>query len=115
MTDHEAIARVEDAWAAVEKIAASQSDIGLAVILCDAVNRSRDLAKQVGGLTHGAALLAREYRPSMDKDTVHDWGRDAADLLSRVAILKATSANSVGTETLQASECAPSMKAPSYE
>ena len=29
--------------------------------------------------------LAREYRPSMDKDTVHDWGADAASMLKRLA------------------------------
>ena len=29
--------------------------------------------------------LAREYRPSMDKDTVHDWAVDAANMLKRLS------------------------------
>jgi hypothetical protein len=27
----------------------------------------------------GLEALAREYRPTMDKDTVHDWAKDARD------------------------------------
>lgn len=41
--------------------------------------------------------------------------RDDYDVGEPDASYRATSASSVGTETLQASECAPSMKAPSYE
>lgn len=88
MTDHEAIARVEDAWAAVEKIAASQSDIGLAVILCDAVNRSRDLAKQVGGLREALSDLV---------DAHHN--RPSGSAIKRAAFVKARAALRQSKET----------------